>query len=219
MTTAADGERSGDERPDQPAEDQWVFLIDPAWQPAASTEDVQDDDAERVGGTGEPDDDGRADEEGQGTQEIEGPPLEAVVGGWQVAPDGMVGRFSANPAYRPSRPGSPTDPVDATLQLVARAEADADALFAVIRESVFDVALDEQGRPLIAPSPDDVPSLLVSTAPAQRFRVHTEHWRAEVTAQELAELLREHDVDVLFNPGGPASIRLLGAVFAENVSA
>ncbi|WP_218164778.1 hypothetical protein [Lentzea waywayandensis] len=80
------------------------------------------------------------------------------------------------------------------------------------------MALDEDGRPIIAPSPDDVPSLLVSTAPAQRFRVQTGNWRAEVTAAELGELLQEYDVDVLFNPGGPASIRLIGGVFAESVT-
>ncbi|HEX8865513.1 MAG TPA: type VII secretion system-associated protein, partial [Lentzea sp.] len=124
----------------------------------------------------------------------------------------------ANPGYRPSQPGSPTDPVDATLQLLVRGEVDSTALFAVIRESVFDVALDEDGRPIIAPSPDDVPSLLVSTAPAQRFRVQTDRWRSEVTATELSDLLREYEVDVLFNPGGPASIRLIGGVFTENVT-
>jgi hypothetical protein len=80
--------------------------------------------------------------------------------------------------------------VDATLQVLMRGEADSDALFAVIKESLFDVARDEDGRPITAPSPDDVPSLLVSTAPAQRFRVHTEHWRVEVTATELSDLLR-----------------------------
>ncbi|MET9634616.1 type VII secretion system-associated protein, partial [Lentzea sp. NPDC006480] len=188
-----------------PGDDQWVFLIDPAWpapEPAAhntgqDADDVEVADAENV--------------------EVQGPPIEAVVGGWLVTADGTVGPFSANPDYRPSQPGSPTDPVDATLQLLVRGEVDSDALFAVIRESVFDVALDEDGRPIIAPSPDDVPSLLVSTAPAQRFRVQTDNWRAQVTAAELGDLLREHEVDVLINPGGPASIRLIGSVFAENL--
>jgi hypothetical protein len=172
-------------------DDQWVFLIDPAWQapePAADSEGA------------------------------EGPPMDAVVGGWLVTADGTVGTFSANPGYRPSQPGSPTDPVDATLQLLVRGEADSDALFAVIRESVFDVALDEDGKPIIAPAPDDVLSLLVSTAPAQRFRVQTDNWRASVTAKELADLLREHEVDLLLNPGGPASIRLIGDVFSRNVT-
>ncbi|MEV6712789.1 type VII secretion system-associated protein [Lentzea sp. NPDC051208] len=199
MSTAGD-DRSGDRRADQPAdEDQWVFLIDPAWRPKATAETSPD--------------------EGPQPAEVEAPPIEAVVGGWLVAADGTVGRFDANPGYVPSRPGSPTDPVDATLQLLTRGEVDADALFAVMRECVFDVALDQEDRPIIAPSPDDVPSLLVSTAPVQRFRVHTDRWRTGVTAEELAELLLEYGVDVLFNPGGPASIRLIGDVFAKSVTA
>ncbi|MFS8104555.1 type VII secretion system-associated protein [Lentzea alba] len=198
--TAADDDRSGNQQADQPADDdQWVFLIDPAWQAAEPVADTSDEVAEQADG------------------EVEGPPLEAVIGGWLVTANGTVGRFRANPDYRPSQPGSPTDPVDATIQLLMRGEADSDALFAVIRESVFDVALDEGGRPVIAPSPDDVPSLLVSTAPAQRFRVNTDNWRGELTAAELSDLAQEHGVDVLFNPGGPASIRLIGDVFTENV--
>jgi len=193
MTTA------GDDRAEQPAgDDQWVFLIDPAWQ------------AQAVENAGAADSD---------EQEVEGPPLEAVVGGWLVTADGSTGRFRANPDYQPSHPGSPTDPVDATLQLLMRGEVDSDALFAVIQESVFDVALDSAGRPIVAPAPDDVPSLLVSTAPAQRFRVHADDWRAEVTAAELSDLLQEYKVDVLFNPGGPASIRLIGDIFTEYVAA
>jgi hypothetical protein len=191
--TPADENRSGDDRQtDQSAEAQWVFLMDPAWQAQANSDDP-------IG-------------------ETEGPPLEAVVGGWLVQADGSAGRFQANPDYQPSQPGSPTDPVDATLQLLTRGEVDSDALFAVIRESVFDVALDAEGKPIIAPAPDDVPSLLVSTAPAQRFRVHADDWRAEVTATELSDLLQEYKVDVLFNPGGPASVRLIGDVFADYVS-
>jgi len=198
MTTAGDEWAGGDQQAEQPAgDDQWVFLIDPAWQ-AQAAEKAAAEPAER---------------------EIEGPPLEAVVGGWLVTADGTTGRFRANPDYQPSRPGSPTDPVDATLQLLVRGEVDSDALFAVIRESVFDVALDADGKPIIAPAPDDVPSLLVSTAPAQRFRVHADDWRVEVTAAELSDLLQEHKVDVLFNPGGPASIRLIGDVFTEYVTA
>lgn len=195
MTTAND-----DRHPEQSAgDDHWVFLIDPAWQKQA---------VENV-----------AEAEGTGGGEIDGPPLEAVVGGWLVTADGKTGRFEANPDYQPSQPGSPTDPVDATLQLLVRGEVDSEALFAVIQDSVFDVALGADGKPIVAPAPDDVPSLLVSTAPAQRFRVHADDWRAQVTASELSDLLKEYNVDVLFNPGGPASIRLIGDVFTESVTA
>lgn len=199
MTAEEDDRSAGPGAEQAPGDDQWVFLVDPAWQPSPQDADASGEAVAQTEG------------------EVQGPPLEAVVGGWLVAADGATGRFHANPGYQPSRPGSPTDPVDATLQLLVRGEVDSDALFAVIRESVFEVALDEEQRPIVAPSPDDVPSLLVATAPAQRPRVHTDNWRADVTAAELSELLRELGVDVLINPGSPASIRLIGDVFAENV--
>ncbi|GAA3438163.1 type VII secretion system-associated protein [Kutzneria kofuensis] len=160
--------------------DQWLFLVDPAWQPA---------------------------EEGQN------PPAESVVGGWLVT-DGVVGRFEPNPDYEPLSPESPTDPVDAALRMAADGEVDSDALFAVIRESEFGVALDEHQRPLIAPAPDDVLSLLVTTAPAHRGRVRAEAWQV-VSCAELAGMLAEHEVDALVNPGASTSTRLLAATIAD----
>jgi hypothetical protein len=174
------------------AEDQWVLLVDPAWQP----------------GTAE----GAADGTG-----VAGPPLAAVVGGWLAGADGTVGRFEANPAYEPSGPESPTDPLDAALRLMALGEVDFDRLSAVLRESAFSVALGAQGEPLIAPSPDDVPSLLVTTAPVHRARVRAQSWQL-CTAAELAGLLREAGVDVLINPGAPASTRLLAESVERAVS-
>jgi hypothetical protein len=160
--------------------DQWLFLVDPAWQAA---------------------------EDGQN------PPAESVVGGWLVT-DGVVGRFEPNPDYEPLTPESPTDPVDAALRMAADGEVDSDALFAVIRESEFGVALDEHQRPLIAPAPDDVLSLLVTTAPAHRGRVRAEAWQV-VNAAELAGMLAEHEVDALVNPGATTSTRLLAATIAD----
>ncbi|GAA3680718.1 hypothetical protein GCM10022267_79350 [Lentzea roselyniae] len=213
MTTADDNSSADERQGDEAADDQWVFLIDPAWRPQAAAANGAEDAA------GNASSDAPEATQEPALQEIEGPPQEAVVGGWLVQADGTVGRFRANPGYQPSHPESPTDPVDATLQLLVRGEVDSDALFAVIQESVFDVALGEGGKPIIAPAPDDVPSLLVSTAPAHRFRVHADDWRAEVTAGELSGLLQEYGVDVLFNPGGPASVRLIGDVFTEYVTA
>jgi hypothetical protein len=136
-----------------------------------------------------------------------------VVGGWLVI-DGVVGRFEPNPDYEPLTPESPTDPVDAALRMAADGEVDTDALFAVIRESEFGVALDEHQRPLIAPAPDDVLSLLVTTAPAHRGRVRAEAWQV-VNAAELAGMLAEHEVDALVNPGASTSTRLLAATIAD----
>jgi hypothetical protein len=169
------------------AEDQWVLLVDPAWQPPDGIE-------------------------------VTGPPLAAVVGGWLAGADGSVGRFEANPVYQPSSPDSPTDPLDASLRLMSRGEVDFDRLAAVLRESVLAVALGARGEPLVAPAPDDVRSLLVTTAPVHRARVRAESW-LEVSAAELAVLLRKVEVDALINPGAPASTRLLAETVQRAVAA
>ncbi|RKT84774.1 hypothetical protein SAMN05421805_12534 [Saccharopolyspora antimicrobica] len=144
------------------------------------------------------------------------PPVEAVVGGWYVEADGTTGRFHGNPDYVPSSPDSPTDPVDATLRLVNEGEADAESLLSTVREAVFGVAVDEEGNPVVAPAPDDVPSVLVTTAPVHRQRVQVPGWQ-EVTAAELAEALPEEGVDVLINPGSTASMRLLASALKSTV--
>ncbi|MFI9380102.1 type VII secretion system-associated protein [Kutzneria sp. NPDC052558] len=161
------------------SDDQWVFLVDPAWQPTAADDN---------------------------------PPVQAVVGGWLVAGE-EIGRFEPNPDYEPATPDSPTDPVDAVLRLAADGEVDTDLLCAVIREQQFGVALDEHQQPVIAPAPDDVPSLLVTTAPAHRGRVRAQAWLV-VDAGELAALLTEHEVDALVNPGASTSTRLLASAIA-----
>jgi hypothetical protein len=167
--------------------DQWVFLIDPAWQ--AENKDAAEAPAR--------------------------PPMEAVVGGWFVEQDGTTGRFHANPAYEPSRPDSPTDPVDATLQLVVRGEAEPDMLLSAMREGTFGIAVGEDNTPLVAPSPDDVPSVLVATSPAHSRRLSEVPAWAEVSLRQLADLLPEEGVDVLLNPGAPSSMRLIAGALKE----
>jgi hypothetical protein len=181
-------------------EDRWVFLVDPAWQPSV----IDDDTAQNVGQDAE--------------REIDTPPLGAVVGGWLVAADDSISRFHPNPEYEPATPESPTDPLDAALRLAAKGEVDVDALFAVIREVEFAVALDEADQPLIAPAPDEVPCLMVTTAPAHRGRVETHGWR-DVSAGELVKLLQDNEVDVLFNPGAPTSTRLMAEAIARALAA
>ena len=179
--TNEEKDAAASEEANQEAVDQWVFLVDPMWEPPSDSTN---------------------------------PPLAAVVGGWMVTGEGVVNRFEPNPDYEPATPHSPTDPVDAALRMVAKGEADSDALYAVIREAEFAVALDENQQPLVELAPDDVPSLLVTTAPAHRQRVHAEGWRP-VSAPQLADLLAEREVDVLFNPGASVSIRLLASAMAE----
>lgn len=161
--------------PDLPLTDQWVFLIDPAWQR---------------------------------TEESDEPPPEAVVGGWYADSNGEQGRFRPNAAYEPSEPGLPTDPVDAALQLVVSGKADGDELLQATREVILGVAVDDEGYAVVAPAPDDVPSALVATAPRHRERVNAPGW-VEVTVEDLAAGLPNEGVDVLLNPGAPASMRLI----------
>jgi hypothetical protein len=180
--------------------DQWIFLVDPEWQPSIADSDAPqnaDQDVER---------------------EIERPPLAAVVGGWLVTADGSISRFHPNPDYEPATPDSPTDPVDAALRLTAKGEVDVDALFSVIRESKFGVALDGADRPLIAAAPDEVTCLLVTTSPAHRDRVGAQGWR-DVSAGDLVRLLQDNGVDALFNPGATTSTRLMAEAMGRELAA
>ncbi|HYQ66823.1 type VII secretion system-associated protein [Actinophytocola sp.] len=157
----------------------WSFMIDPAWRPA---------------------------------NEGDEPPIEAVIGGWFLRDDGEISLFRPNPNYQPSKPGLPTDPVDAALQSLVAADGDdgptaGEELLSALRDVLLGVAVDEQGIALVAPAPDGVPSVLVATAPAHRTRVNTPGWR-DVTVTELAASLPPEGVDVLINPGAPASTRL-----------
>lgn len=142
------------------------------------------------------------------------PPPEAVVGGWYFDAEGKHQRFQANPDYRPSRPGSPTDPVDAEMQLVVRGGADGATLIEVMRDALFGVALDEEGLAIVAPAPDNVPSVLVTTAAVHRERVQAADW-AELGLTEIVAALPDRGVDVLLNPGAPASMRLEGAILKQ----
>jgi len=145
------------------------------------------------------------------------PPPEFVVGGWYVEPDGSTGRFHPNPGYRPSEPGLPTDPVDATLQLVAQGEAGGDELLAAMPDIYFGLAIDEDGVAIVAPAPDDVPSLLVTTAVRHRTRVDASSW-LDVTIEQLTEALPGEGIDVLLNPGAPASMRVLAGALKRFVA-
>ncbi|WP_245633578.1 type VII secretion system-associated protein [Amycolatopsis jejuensis] len=136
-------------------------------------------------------------------------PPEVVVGAWLIRPDGTPVRFEPNPAYEPSTPDSPRDPVDGAIRLVARGELDGDRLLSVLRDVVLGVALDENGVAIVAPAPDGVPSVLVTSSPGYRKLLDVAGWR-NVTVPELAAALPELGVDVLVNPGAPQSIRLLG---------
>ncbi|WP_063838569.1 type VII secretion system-associated protein [Micromonospora haikouensis] len=143
------------------------------------------------------------------------PPLEVVVGGWPVTDGGDIGAFRANPGYVPSDENAPTDPLDAVLRLVMSHRADAEQLQLVLRDSVLDIGMDGDGRPLVARSPDGVPCVVVATGPAHRARSAPPAWRRG-DLDDLVTLLVD-GVDVLVNPGGPAATRLTGEFVRETV--
>jgi hypothetical protein len=151
------------------------------------------------------------------TTDGEEPPPAAVIGGWLIREDGEVSLFQPNPGYQPSRPDMPTDPVDVALQRLAEGDGDGDDLLAALAEVLLAVAVDEQGTALVVPAPDDVPSVLVTTAPAHRTRVDAPAWR-EVTVADLAAALPAEGVDVLLNPGAPASTRLTADAVRQSVA-
>ena len=148
------------------------------------------------------------DPEWQRLEDEQEPPLEAVVGLWPVHPDGSMGRFRSNPEYVPRHPGSPSDPIDALLRLAMRGDAQMEQLQLVLRDSLVDLAMNGDGRPLILKSPDDLACVVVATGTPHRARTFAPEWR-RVELEELVAQLAD-GVDVLINPGGPATVRLTG---------
>jgi hypothetical protein len=143
------------------------------------------------------------------------PPIEAIIGLWPVDDKGMVGRFTPNPDYRPKYENSPSDPVDALLRLAMRGDAPMEQLQLILRDSMFDLALNGDGRPLIVRSPDDVMCVVITTSAPHRDRVMSPVWQ-QSDLMDLAQRLAD-GVDVFINPNGPAAVRLTGSFIRETV--
>ncbi|MFC3456273.1 type VII secretion system-associated protein [Amycolatopsis speibonae] len=142
-------------------------------------------------------------------EEQKGLPPQVILGAWTADESGGPSRFHSNPHYRPSTPGSPLDPVDAVLRALADGQDVADQLSAVLRDTVLGIATDEEGTAVIKPAPDGVPSVQVTTSHGHRHRVGDDvHW-LNITVEDLAAALPPRGVDVLLNPGSPASMRVL----------
>ncbi|GLY66739.1 type VII secretion system-associated protein [Amycolatopsis taiwanensis] len=145
--------------------------------------------------------------------EGEQPPTQALVGGWPLDEQGNPGRFEPNPEYVPSTASSPSDPADAVMRLMIEGKAPADALVPTVRDAMLELAVSEDGYPLVGPAPDGAPCVAVVTAPTHRARVEADNW-AQVTAEQLLDALPP-DTDILLNPGGPASTRLLASALRD----
>ncbi|GLY54513.1 type VII secretion system-associated protein [Lentzea sp. NBRC 102530] len=147
--------------------------------------------------------------------EDETPPIEAVVGMWPVESDGTLGKFRANPEHVPSDAESPTDPLDAVLRLVMQQRAEAEHIQLMLRDSLFDIAMNGDGRPLIMNSPDQLQCVVIATGELHRQRVSAPDWR-RIDLEELVVLLAD-GIDVFFNPGSPAAVRLTGDFIRETL--
>ncbi|WP_433261103.1 type VII secretion system-associated protein [Actinosynnema sp. CS-041913] len=138
------------------------------------------------------------------------PPVESVMGLWPVDADAGLGRFRANPGYVPSDPEAPADPLDALFRLLTAGRPVAAQVRLLLRDSEYEVALGEDGDPLVVQSPDRVSCLLVATSPWYRSSSpEVASWQ-RVGIEELTDLLSA-GADVLFNPGSPGSLRLVAA--------
>ena len=145
----------------------------------------------------------------------EQPPPHAIAGGWPLAPDGSRGRFEPNPDFVPAARTTPTDPVDAVLRLIAEGRTQVDELIPTVRDAVLEIALSEDGFPLVGPAPDDAPCVAVVTAPSHRKDMAAvERW-GSVTAEDLLDLLPPR-TDILLNPDGPAPMRLLASALRDS---
>jgi hypothetical protein len=141
------------------------------------------------------------------------PDLESIVGVWPLDDEGNVGRFRSNPYYEPIDENSPTDPFDAGLRLLVDNRIEGPQLQLLLLDILFDVAMNGDGRPLIAKSPDDVACMVIATSERHRTRVASPDWQ-RMSIEQLVEVIPD-DVQLLFNPGGPAMVRL-SAEFATS---
>ncbi|GAB3733865.1 hypothetical protein GCM10027598_58860 [Amycolatopsis oliviviridis] len=145
-------------------------------------------------------------------EHAEGPPVDAVMGGWQVGDAGERGRFQPNPYYRPRSAESPFDPVDAVLRALSTGKAVSDQLIPVLRDGVLGIAVDGAGTAVLRSAPDGVPCVQVTSSFVARARSgHDGAWK-DTTVDELAATLPARDVDVLLNPGTTAAMRVVADV-------
>ncbi|MCA2217464.1 type VII secretion system-associated protein [Jidongwangia harbinensis] len=141
------------------------------------------------------------------------PPIEAVIGLWPLAADGSVGPFRSNPGYEPRDENPVTDPLDAMLRLTMQGRAPAEQLQLLMRDALFEVALNGDQRPLIVKSPDDVRCVVVATSMPQVRRISAPQWQHQDLTGVVS--LLPDGVDVLFNPGGAVPFRLTGDFLRE----
>ncbi|WP_328406937.1 type VII secretion system-associated protein [Nocardia sp. NBC_00403] len=134
------------------------------------------------------------------------PPVEVIVGGWELHDNGGTGPFRPNPRYRPSAPTVPTDPIDAVLRLIAEGQQPRTELVAAVRDAIVEIGCDVHGQPLLGTAPDSTPCVVVATAELQKAHLDVDQW-IPVHGSALPDIIPS-GADVLLNPAGAAPFRL-----------
>jgi hypothetical protein len=143
------------------------------------------------------------------------PPADAVIGGWELQPDGSTGPFRPNPRFRPSDPTMPTDPIDALLRRIAAGESLGTELVSTVRDSIVEIGCDEHNEPLLGTAPDNTPCVVVATAEAQKAHVDVDRW-LPIHGNKLSHIIPS-GTDVLLNPAGSAPFRLIADTLSGTV--
>lgn len=146
------------------------------------------------------------------TDHEEAPPRTAMVGGWPLDEDGNPGPFLPSPEFVPSGPEVPTDPTDAVLRLLTSGEDVADQIVPTLLDAIVEIAVDEDGRPLVGTDPAGVACVAVATAPAHKRAVGDVQWQ-QIAGADLVHVLPV-DTDVMVNPAGPSPLRLYAAALS-----
>ncbi|MFC9434751.1 type VII secretion system-associated protein [Nocardia sp. NPDC057030] len=134
------------------------------------------------------------------------PPPEVMVGGWMLDTDDALGPFHPNPQYMPLTDSTPSDPVDAILQLIARGEDRAGEIIPALQNQVVQIACDDSDQPVIGSAPDGVSCALVITAEIHKRRLSVPRWWP-VVGKMLPEIV-PLEADILVNPDGDRQFRL-----------
>jgi hypothetical protein len=134
------------------------------------------------------------------------PPSELMVGGWMVEANGTLGPFHPNPRYVPLTDSTPSDPIDAILQLITQGEDRAGEIVPALWNQVVQIACDDNDRPVIGSAPDGVSCALVVTAEIHKQRMSVPRWWP-VIGRKLPEIMPP-EADILVNPNGDRQFRL-----------
>ncbi|WP_051163363.1 type VII secretion system-associated protein [Nocardia brevicatena] len=140
------------------------------------------------------------------TDPAESPPVDVIVGGWELRADATTGPFRPNPRYRPSTPSVPTDPIEAVLRLIAEGQQLGTELVNAVRDSIVEIGCDVHNRPLPDTASGEVPCVIVATAELQKAHIDIDRW-IPVHGNTLIDIIPT-SADVLLNPAGVAPFRL-----------